>query len=287
MLKSGFFNSIGKDRLYNASDMSRYFAGLISRGVLQNYGDAFKVSPMSGPGGLYVTVGTGKAYFSDGKWVENDNSPVIYPLEAAPTNLYRTDRVILREDYRPGYGARTVSIVVRAGTPASSADTAEPPDLQTVPGIEEMSLCQIHLDPGQSSLSSGDIEDERAKPNECGYVYGLITQLSDGDIFDFWQEQWNQWFNSVKQEVADTGITLGTGSTTANSDDQTTVAIPVSETGYIPGVDQLEVYINGFYLAPTTDYTLAEDGDNIELTNAINTGTRVDFVSVHKLNTAS
>lgn len=37
----------------------------------------------------------------------------------------------------------------------------------------------------------------------------------------------------------------------------------------------------------TTDYTLAEDGENIELTNAINTGTRVDFVSVHKLNTAS
>ena len=67
-VRSGYFNSRGGDRKYNAEDMSQYFRGLITHGVLQNFGGKFMVVEN---GGMSVKVKTGRAYFSDGKWMEN------------------------------------------------------------------------------------------------------------------------------------------------------------------------------------------------------------------------
>ncbi len=67
-LITGYYNSLNGDRKYNAETMSRYFAGLFTRGVLQNYKDKFVVTSS---GGMKVKIPTGKAFFSDGKWIEN------------------------------------------------------------------------------------------------------------------------------------------------------------------------------------------------------------------------
>ena len=53
----GYYNSRGGDRRYNAEDMSKYFTGLVTRGVLETVGDKLAVNAA---GGMAVTVGTGK-----------------------------------------------------------------------------------------------------------------------------------------------------------------------------------------------------------------------------------
>lgn len=41
----GFFDSINKDRRYNATDMGRMFDGLIRDGIYMSYLEAFAVQP--------------------------------------------------------------------------------------------------------------------------------------------------------------------------------------------------------------------------------------------------
>ena len=57
-LEYGFFNSVGGDRKYNADDMSSYYQGLISDGVVNHYEDSMQV--ISGEG-MNVIVSKGRA----------------------------------------------------------------------------------------------------------------------------------------------------------------------------------------------------------------------------------
>lgn len=58
-LITGYYNSLNGDRKYNAETMSKYFAGLFTRGVLQNYNGKFVVTAN---GGMKINVKTGKAF---------------------------------------------------------------------------------------------------------------------------------------------------------------------------------------------------------------------------------
>lgn len=67
-VRYGFFNSINKDRMYNAEDMGRMFEGIITYGVAPGYGDRFKVTKTTES---QVSIGTGKAWLH-GRWFMND-----------------------------------------------------------------------------------------------------------------------------------------------------------------------------------------------------------------------
>ena len=124
-LDFGYFDSVDGDRLYDADTMSRYFTGIISRGVLQTYEGGFQVTEAitgeptdeetgdgTDTGGitegevdgdtetiteLPVAVQPGKAYFSNGKWVTNPYAHNVF-LEAPAMTLPRIDRIILKCD---------------------------------------------------------------------------------------------------------------------------------------------------------------------------------------------
>jgi len=72
-LSYGFFNSIGEDRVYDATHFSRYLEGIISNGCFPNStgfkviadGSALGANPPS------VIISPGKAYYN-GMWVHND-----------------------------------------------------------------------------------------------------------------------------------------------------------------------------------------------------------------------
>ena len=49
---SGFFDSINGDRKYNAEQMSSIFDGIVTDGVFQNIGEAFRVQSVSNHGCL-------------------------------------------------------------------------------------------------------------------------------------------------------------------------------------------------------------------------------------------
>ena len=53
---SGFFNSKGLDRTYTAEDFTAYLSSIICNGILDTYGQNFKLTPASS--GIGVAIGT-------------------------------------------------------------------------------------------------------------------------------------------------------------------------------------------------------------------------------------
>ena len=66
----GFFDSRGLDRTYTAEDFTSYLSSLICNGILDTYGDCFKVTANEN---LTVTIGTGKAWVG-GHYFINDSA---------------------------------------------------------------------------------------------------------------------------------------------------------------------------------------------------------------------
>ena len=66
----GFFNSKGLDRTYTAENFTEYLGSIICNGILDTYGQNFKLTAASS--GLKVILGTGKAWI-DGHYFVNES----------------------------------------------------------------------------------------------------------------------------------------------------------------------------------------------------------------------
>lgn len=267
-IKSGYYNSLNGDRKYNAETMSKYFVGLVSRGVLQNYLNKFQVISSSG---MQVTLQTGKAYFSDGKWIETD-APINFEIDASSPTLNRIDRIVLRRDLSES--VRDGTIIHKIGTPSL---TPQPPELEEDEYTEEMSVAQIYIGAQSTVISQANITDERPNNEVCGWVHGLIEQVDTEDLFDQYDDAFNTWFSNVKETLATTTlIRQYTSHYTTITDDETD--IPIGITQYNPALDILNVFINGLKLVKGVDYT-QEDSDSTQITLAkgLTTGQIVDF----------
>ena len=265
-LTYGFFNSINADRRYNADQMSAYFKGLISRGVLQDYGDGFRVSAISG---LSVSIGTGRAYFSDGRWLEND-AAVTLTLSAANVTNPRIDRIVLRKDSTSA--ARACSVVIKTGTPAASPAA---PGLTNADGIEEISLAQIRINANMTTLTNANITDERPNENVCGFVTGLIKQIETAALFAQYQAAWNEWFTAVKADfVSATLIQQFNSAYTTVSQDET--IIPINVSLFNKDIDILNVFVNGLKFIEGENYIIL-DNTHIQLMNGLDRGQTIQF----------
>ena len=82
MIKTGIFNSINGDRVYNADDLGEYFSGLLSDGVFKGFEN--EMEPTT-PGGVpIVVINSGKASLL-GKYVKTNNYDITFK---AITQLY-------------------------------------------------------------------------------------------------------------------------------------------------------------------------------------------------------
>lgn len=102
----GFYNSLNKDRVYNAEQMSSIFNGIITDGVFSTIGDA--LMPIAGTG-MQVIVKTGKCWFNS-TWTLND---ALLPLdiEAADVSLTRIDAIIVEINSSIGTRANTIKML--------------------------------------------------------------------------------------------------------------------------------------------------------------------------------
>lgn len=266
-ITSGYFNSVSGDRKYNAETMSAYFKGLISKGVLQNYEDKFQVAAGTG---MAVTVKTGRAYFSDGRWMES-NAAVTLTLDQSDVSLNRIDRIVLRKDN--SNSVRGCSIIIKKGTPAT---TPTAPALESSNNVEELSLAQIYVGKLVESISQTNITDERGL-DVCGYVHGLIQQISTDTLFEQYDAVFNEWFATVKDELSTaTLIRQYNSHYTTTSDNQTQIPINISQ--YNQSLDILNVFINGLKLIKGVDYTQTVGNNTyITLTLGLDVGQIVDF----------
>ena len=162
----GFFNSKGLDRTYMAEDFTSYLSSIICNGILDTYGQMFKLTAASS--GLKVTLGTGKAWI-DGHYFVNDSR---YTIDLSPyqdESLPRFVAISILLDV--GESVRNVSLEVIPGTPA------ENPTLPSLPTDEyktRLLMYAVRLNPGATELSDRDWWDYREDKNVCGYCKCIL-----------------------------------------------------------------------------------------------------------------
>lgn len=251
-IKYGFFNSVAGDRKYNADDISNYFVKLISDGVFPTPATCLQVVESSG---MNVNVSAGWGFVRC-RWVHNTTYEAL-SIGASDLVLNRIDRVVIRLDP----SARNITFAVKAGTPAA---TPEPPELTRVSdGVYELSLAQIAVNAGASSITQADITDERPDATVCGYVAGLIDQIDAGGLFAQFTSAFYNWFNSVKEELVSATLIVPISATYIVDDPQTD-EINVSDLipQYNYNLDILSVYVNGMKLVEGRDYVQTHNAQN-------------------------
>lgn len=290
-IRSGFFNSdaVTHDRKYNADYMSSYFTGLMTRGVVKNYNGELIVKATTGMG---VQISPGRAFFTDGKFIEND-APINLTIDNSDVLLNRIDRIVLREDKNDAF--RTATIVLKKGTPAT---TPVAPDLVSDKYVEEMSLATIYIGKQVSEIYQSKITDTRPDKNQCGFITGLIEQLDlteaylqyqDGvnrvviegeqrvdDMIEQGTSEFQQWFASIKEFLATSTLIRAYDSLyTTKVQDET--LIPINLPMYNKELDILQVYINGLKLSAVNEYSVTSK-EHITLTKSVDAGTPIAFV---------
>ena len=113
-ITSGFYNSINKDREYNAEQMSEIFDGVISDGVFEHIGSGFDATAISNN---KIKIGSGKAWF-DHKWIVVDDNGVTVSIPSITGLDSRIDVVFLEININEIN--RRASIKVQTGTPSET-----------------------------------------------------------------------------------------------------------------------------------------------------------------------
>ena len=165
MERSGFFNSSGGDRIYDATDFARYFGCLASNGIFWASSSNLLVTPGTG---VNIAIAPGTAWIN-GYSYEN-TSPLELALDTPHGVNARIDRVVLRLSIPE----RRIYAAVITGAPAT---TPEPPGLTRTSDVYELALADVTVPRAAVSLVVGNIEDQRLNQSLCGLVNSLVSAV--------------------------------------------------------------------------------------------------------------
>ncbi len=190
-IKSGFFNSLNHDRVYDADDINSIFDGIITDGVFGNIGRKFIVTPGSG---MTVNVGTGKARFHQ-IFVENDANLVLQ-IPQADVLLNRIDAVVIRVDRT--MSGRTGNIVVVKGTPSQNPIA---PVLSSDKQIWEMPIAYINIKANANVINSSDIQYLVGR-NSTPLITAPIQTINLESYVSYLESQFTEWFSIIKGKLS-------------------------------------------------------------------------------------
>lgn len=185
--KYGFFNAVETssgvyDRTYNAEDFASYFSKFISNGVFINPTDGLKVSIQSG---LKVTVKAGSAYI-DGYYYElTENKTLTIPVNSS--SYVQEDSIVVRLDKVK----RKMSLELKQNDVSVSRTST----------VKELQLATIRKPVGATNLSASDVTDMRPYNEVCGFVTGVVQQISTSDLFSQFTAMFNKWFDGIKGQL--------------------------------------------------------------------------------------
>ena len=187
----GFYNSLNKDRVYNAEQMSAIFNGVITDGVFASIGG--KLIPTAGSG-MQVIVKTGKCWFNS-TWTLNDAElPLSIPV--ADVSLTRIDAIVV--EINSAVSTRANSIKVVPGT--ASANPAKP-TLASSSTLHQYALGYVTVPANATSISASNIEVNVGK-STCPFVTSVLQQTNIDDLFNQWNSQFLAWFNNVQAQLS-------------------------------------------------------------------------------------
>lgn len=197
---SGFFNSVDHDRLYDATDISRLFDGLIRDGIFASIGDCLVVKQSNK---MNVTVGTGRAWFNH-TWSYND---ALYPVTIPPSEILmdRIDAIVLEINSVESVRANSIKLI--KGTPAS---TPTKPALTNTKEVHQYPLAYVTVGKEVTSIRQADIEN-CVGTSACPFVTGILEVISIEQLIPQWRDilnrfveentaNFNTWMNGEKQD---------------------------------------------------------------------------------------
>lgn len=196
---SGFFNSVDHDRLYDATDISRLFDGLIRDGIFASIGDCMVVKQSNQ---MNVTVGTGRAWFNH-TWSYND---ALYPVTIPPSEILmdRIDAIVLEINSVEAVRANSIKLI--KGTPSS---TPTKPALTNAKEVHQYPLAYVKVGKEVTSIRQADIEN-CVGTSVCPFVTGILEVISIEQLIPQWKDilnrfveentaNFNTWMNGEKQ----------------------------------------------------------------------------------------
>lgn len=187
----GFYNSLNKDRMYNAEQMSSIFNGIITDGVFSTIGDALMT--VAGTG-MQVIVKPGRAWFNS-TWTLND-AQLPLDVPAADVSLARIDAVIL--EVNSAVATRANSIKVLKGTPSANPTK---PTLSATETLHQYALAYITVGAGITSITAANIEINVGKTS-CPFITSVLQQTDITDLFNQWNAEFTTWFENVQAQLS-------------------------------------------------------------------------------------
>lgn len=197
---SGFFNSVDHDRLYDATDISRLFDGLIRDGIFASIGDCLVVKQSNQ---MNITVGTGRAWFNH-TWSYND---ALYPVTIPPSEILmdRIDAVVLEINSVESVRANSIKLI--KGTPSS---TPAKPSLTNTKEVHQYPLAYVTVGKEVTSIRQADIEN-CVGTSACPFATGILEVISIEQLIPQWKDilnrfveentaNFNTWMNGEKQD---------------------------------------------------------------------------------------
>lgn len=187
----GFYNSLNKDRVYNAEQMSSIFNGIITDGVFASIGGS--LMPIAGTG-MQVVVKTGKCWFNS-TWTLND---ALLPLDipAADVSLTRIDAIVVEINSAVSTRANTIKVI--KGTP--SANPAKP-TLANTETLHQYALGYVTVSAGVTSITADKIEVNVGKTT-CPFITSVLQQTDITALFNQWDAEFNTWFANVQAQLS-------------------------------------------------------------------------------------
>ena len=270
------------DRKYSAQDFTDYLEGLVGSGVFPKPSDSLQVYAGTG---MQVIVKPGAGWINGHKLTSDAD----YALDVDPADvtLNRIDRVVFYLDMQN----REMGIKIKKGTSASSPAA---PTLSRTQDLIEYSLATYIVNRNITAITDAMITDTRLDSSVCGMVQGLIQQASTETLYNQWyaaaqeafqdnQDDFDAWFDNVKDTVSDAVILKTFRNRVALADDSQTVAIGISQ--YVKELDVLDVYVNGFRM-DSMEYTVDSAGENVTFTRALDENAVVEFVVLKTINSS-
>lgn len=270
MITSGFFNSVGGDRKYNAEQMNTFLAGLVSEnGVYENVKERLQVIPIDG---MTVGIRAGKASVHY-HWMYNDSVEEM-GLDASDITMKRYDAVVLR------YTAETRDIVpvIIKGTNSMNPTY---PEIVRNSSVYDICLAYIYIGAGVTTITQANITDTRLNNDLCGYITGLVKQVDTTQLFEQWQtaceelfadfERWgidqkaafDEWFKTLTDQLGI--LTYIQEYKIKHVTMQNTKTLLIGIPQYEAGLDVLLVTNYGLMLVEGDDYTITGTGETAQL----------------------
>ena len=173
---------------------------------------------------MTIQIATGRGWF-DKRWVENDTEYTL-TIEDADVTLNRYGAVCIKVDS---------SDAVREAVPyvkySEYATQPVKPTMERSETLKEYCLAYVYIKAGASEITASDIEDTRADESLCGWVTGLIEQLSSATLFSQFTAIFTEWFNGLRDLINENTETMLVNALPKS------LSVTLSATGWVTGAD--------------------------------------------------